>query len=124
MSTDGDRFLKWLNATEDKLGWTDYRFAKEAGISSSVLSRARSNIPPKWDACAALADAAGVPREQVFRAAGLMKPDPKLSPLKEMLIEWLDQLPEEDAEELVAMAEAKLRRRAEKAKGTDKKGKK
>ena len=110
----GTAFLNWLDQIERKHGWTDYRFAKQAGISSSVLSRARSGIPPKWDACAALADAAGIARAEVFRAAGLMKPDPKLSPIKELLLEWADKLTDDDAAELAALAEMKARRREEK----------
>ena len=115
-------FLKWIDKIEKDNNWTDNQFALSAGLSHTVLSKARSQgMVPKWDACAALADAASMPREQVFRAAGLMKPNPSLSPIKEELLHWVDQMNDEDAADIVAMAEAKVRRKASGARGTVKK---
>jgi hypothetical protein len=85
-------FLTWVKEIENKKNWTDNQWATAAGLSHSIFSKARSGILPRWDACAALADAADVPRDHAFRAAGLMKPDPTLSSAKELLIHWAKEM--------------------------------
>jgi hypothetical protein len=105
-------FLTWVKEIENKKNWTDNQWATAAGLSHSIFSKARSGILPRWDACAALADAADVPRDHAFRAAGLMKPDPTLSSAKELLIHWAKEMDDDTASDLAAMAEAAVRRKA------------
>lgn len=111
-------FLDWVKEIETGKNWTDNQWATTAGLSHSVFSKARAGILPRWDACVAMADAAGLPREQAFRAAGLMKPNPKLSPVKETLLHWVTQMDDTDVEDLNVMAEAKVKRKSNQASGT------
>jgi hypothetical protein len=72
-----EKFLKWIEGEEAKKGWTDYRLAKEAKISTSVLSKARNEgLMPKWDACVAIANALDVSPITAFRMASLLPPGP------------------------------------------------
>ena len=74
MSTQANEFIEWLNEKERSKNWSDYELSKRAGISHSVLSRARSGILPKWDACESIANALDVSPILVFRMAGLLPP--------------------------------------------------
>lgn len=113
MPTDNiDIFVEWLDTQESLKGWTDYRLAKEANISFSVLSRARNDgVLPKWDACVAIAGALKVSPITVFRAAGLLPPGPDD---QVQFNDWqylLAQLTPEEQEEMREIAEGKIRRR-------------
>ncbi len=72
MATNPDTFIDWLNKELINKGWTDYQLAKQAGISHSVISKARQGTLPKWEACEAIARALGLPPETVYRKAGLL----------------------------------------------------
>ena len=65
-------FILWLDQKLSSLNWSDYQLAKKAGISHSVISKARSSSPPKWDACLAISKALNVSPITVFRKAGLL----------------------------------------------------
>jgi transcriptional regulator with XRE-family HTH domain len=102
------KFIHWLNRELSSRGWSDNQLARQAGISHSVISRARSGHLPKWEACEALAVALGLPAELVFRKAGLL-------PLETgddlHLDEWkyvLARLTEKDRCELLRIARIKL----------------
>jgi len=117
MSTDKtDDFIQWLDAEQNARGWTDYRLAKEAKISFSILSRARNNgALPKWDACVAIAEAFRISPITVFRAAGLLPPAPKDEEDKARLDDWthlLKDIDPEDERELRQIAEVKIKRRS------------
>ena len=113
MSKSGNsQFIRWLDEELAQRQWNDNQLARHAGISHSVISRARSGSPPKWEACEALASALQIPPEVVFRKAGLLPPenDADLG-----LEEWrhiLSQLPEIDRYELLRIARLKLELRA------------
>lgn len=67
-----DEFIKWLDDLEEKKGWTDYRLSVETGLSSSVFSKARQGILPKWDALLRIANSLDVSPITAFRKAGLL----------------------------------------------------
>lgn len=101
-------FVEWLNGELAERGWSDYHLARLAGISHSVISKARRGSPPGWEACEAIAAAFGLPAELVFRRAGLLstrlEQDPNLEEWKAIL----SQLPEKDRYELLQIARLKL----------------
>jgi transcriptional regulator with XRE-family HTH domain len=102
-------FILWLDAQLSDRNWSDHQLARKAGISHSVISKARRGIPPKWDACAAIASALDLPPEVVFRQAGLLPP---LPPAQGEIEEWrhlLAQLSPKDRYELLQIARLKLR---------------
>jgi transcriptional regulator with XRE-family HTH domain len=101
-------FVIWLDQELLQHGWSDHQLARRAGLSHSVISKARSGTAPKWEACEALARALDLPPEIVFRKAGLLTPLPS-EPAD--LEEWrylLFQLPERDRYELLQIARLKL----------------
>jgi len=104
----GADFIAWLDQELAMRGWTDNQLARHAGISHSVISRARSGVTPKWQACEALAAALELPAELVFRKAGLLPP---VDGDQAWLEEWkhvLAQLSERDRHELLRIARLKL----------------
>jgi transcriptional regulator with XRE-family HTH domain len=107
-----ESFIKWLDEQESRKDWTDYRLAKEANISFSVLSKARNNgVLPKWDACVAIANALKVSPITVFRVVGLLPPGSEDKVKYEDLEDMLEKLPAEDVEEIKSIAEMKLKRK-------------
>jgi transcriptional regulator with XRE-family HTH domain len=106
-----DPFVEWMNDVELSLGWTDNKWATRAGISASVLSRARQGITPKWEACVALANAARRSPIAAFRKAGLLPPGPEEDV---RFSDWqylLNQLPPDDQDELRQIALVRIERR-------------
>ncbi len=101
-------FIEWLDRQLLARGWSDNKLARLAGLSHSVISRARAGSLPKWAACEALAQALDLPPVAVFRKAGLL-PDTSLEEVD--LDEWrylLAKLPEDDRYELLRIAHLKL----------------
>ena len=106
-----DGFITWLDELETVNGWTDYRLSAETGLSSSVFSKARQGILPKWDALVRIADAFRVSPITAFRKAGLLPPGPDEDVNIEDWKHLLSQLTPEDQEELRQIAEMKLNKR-------------
>ncbi len=106
-----DAFIEWIDSVEDELGWTDNKWATTAGLSASVLSKARQGIIPKWDACLALANAANRSPVTVFRKAGLLPPGPDDEIKYEDWKFLLDQMSPEDEEEMREIAIRRIERR-------------
>jgi transcriptional regulator with XRE-family HTH domain len=69
-------FNLWLDAILLEKHLNCQKLAKKAGISHTVISKARHGKPPKWEACNALAIALNVNPIEVFIAAGLLPPQP------------------------------------------------
>lgn len=67
-----DTFIEWLDELEEANKWTDYRLSVETGLSSSVFSKARQGVLPKWDALVRIATAFKVSPITAFRKAGLL----------------------------------------------------
>ncbi len=103
-------FIEWVNSVEKSHGWTDNKWTTKAGISASVLSRARQGIIPKWDACLALANAAHLSPITAFRKAGLLPPGDEKINFKD----WehlLDQISQEDRDEIFNALEFKVNKK-------------
>lgn len=107
------RFIEWLDSELAERGWNDHQLANRAGISHSVISKARRGTMPRWDACASIAGALNVPADLVFRKAGLLPP---LADEEAVLIELrylISQLSTRDRYELMQIARLKIQRQAE-----------
>lgn len=88
-----EAFLAWLDKQLAENHLTDTQLANKAGISHSVISKARKGTLPKWDACLAIAKALRVPEYEVFRVAGLL-PTPSGYDAQMEGLHWdVDQLP-------------------------------
>jgi len=70
-------FISWLDGQLQSRNWSDRQLVREARISHNVISKARAGTPPGWAVCSKLADTFNVPRESVFRAAGLLPAIPE-----------------------------------------------
>jgi len=102
-------FIEWLDEQLKQLGWNDHQLARQAGISHSVISKARAGTTPKWEACVALAAALNLPAEIVFRHAGLLPDVEDACPELAELHALLPLLSEYDRRELVQIARLKIR---------------
>jgi hypothetical protein len=69
-------FIQWLDYQEVKNHLSDHMVTQKAGISHSVISKARNGKLPKWEACNALAMALNVDPVEVFIASGLLPDQP------------------------------------------------
>jgi len=111
MSTKANEFIEWLDEQEKETGFSDYEIARKGGFSHSVLSRARSGIPPKWDICVSIANVLNVSPITIFRKAGLL---PQGQNDRVEFSDWehlLSQLSFEDQEEMRQLAKMKIERR-------------
>lgn len=104
-------FIEWADDVEIELGWTDNKWTTKAGISASVLTRARQGTLPKWDACLALANAANKSPITAFRKAGLLPPGPDDEISFEDWQYLLSQMTAEEREEMRDIAIMKIDRR-------------
>jgi len=102
-------FIDWLDGQLIARNWSDHKLARRAGISHSVISKARHGTPPKWDACMAIAAALDLPPEHVFRHAGLLQPLPDEEGELEEWRHMLARLPKKERYELMQIARLKLR---------------
>lgn len=112
MSNKANAFIEWLDILEAAKGYSDYEVAKKGGFSHSVLSRARSGIPPKWDVCVSIAVVFSVSPITAFRKAGLL-PNGNEDQIK--FDDWqylLNQLSPEEESEVREIVERKIDRRS------------
>lgn len=107
-----DEFLPWLDEILRERGWTDYRLSKEAGISHSVLSRARAGQSIGWDSAASIAMALSVRPEIVMAKIGLLPPPQDGRSIStDEIISLFSTLSNEDQEEILQIARLKVERK-------------
>jgi transcriptional regulator with XRE-family HTH domain len=86
-------FSVWLDQELSSRSWTRADLAQKAQISQSTLSliynESRKAGP---DVCRSIADALKIPPEEVFRAAGLLPPTPKVDVVSERANHLLQML--------------------------------
>jgi transcriptional regulator with XRE-family HTH domain len=107
-NSPANAFAAWLDAELAQRGWSYSQLARRAGLSHSMLSRLRAGAPPSWSACRLVAEALGLPPEEVFRQAGLMPPISSDQAEYEQFRHLLAQLSDEDRQELLEIARLKL----------------
>lgn len=107
-------FLAWVYDKAQERMWSVNRLAKEMGFSGAAV-HATMNGKNKvtWDFCAGVAKAFGVPAEDVFRKAGLLRPVPDPEGVK-ALMELVKNLGPEDIEDLTDFARWRFERAAQK----------
>jgi len=104
-------FWDWFNEKLNTRSLSDRRLAEMAGLSNSVISRARTGSQAMgWDALVAVADALQTPREEVLRLAGLLLRLPTHDPEVEELVHLFRQLKGDDRRDMLDLAVAKLAR--------------
>jgi DNA-binding XRE family transcriptional regulator len=69
-------FIEWLDTQREKHGWTRAKLARMAGVSPTIIYFiAKGKREPGSFLCNGLAKALNLPREEVYRAAGLLQAD-------------------------------------------------
>ncbi len=101
-----NKFLPWLDEKLQQKGWSDHQLAKRAGISHSVISKARNSLqPPGWEACAAIAKALNLPQAEVLIVAGWLPEPPNYSSERDEWMALYDILTPEQRQKLKEIGE-------------------
>lgn len=105
-------FFVWFDAKLKEKGYRSEReFAGIAGISHSVISKARSKTQPLgYDVSAKIADALGESRETVWRLAGHAPKPADWSPELDEWVMLFNQLSDDDREEMLTLGRHKAKR--------------
>lgn len=105
-------FTDWLLSEMDKRGLSQAALSRQAGLSraavSNVLSGARG---PGANFCQAIAHALKIPESEVFRQAGLLEEKSTAPLFVDQIVKVISMLNDDDREDLLETARAKLARR-------------
>lgn len=105
------RFWDWYDARVHELELNDNKVALLAGISNSVVSKARGGLQPiGHEALAKIAPVLRVSVATAYALAGYIETEEALSPEKSALIEMFDELSENDREEVLAIISVRAKR--------------
>lgn len=118
-------FWKWFDGKRQELDLSDSGVAARAGISQSVISKARSSERPiGFEALSKIAHALGTPVISVLLIAGALPEGDAPSPDMAEIAQLFDAMSDDDQEELLALARVKAKRnRRKKAEAEQAKGK-
>ncbi len=73
-------FIEWLDKQREKHGWTRAKLARMAGVSPTIIYLiANGKREPGSLLCNGMAKALNLPREEVYRAAGLLEASTRAS---------------------------------------------
>lgn len=104
-----DTLATWLNHQLRLKGWSVRQLAREAHLSHSTVARMSNDQGPfSARSLNAVADTFGVPREEVQRLAGLLRPARAQTEGVGVLIERLEAMPDAWREETLALISAIL----------------
>lgn len=92
--------------------WSQRKLARKSGVSRQTVSNYESGriTNPEPEKLRAIANAFNRPEEIFLRAAGVLSPKRKISPLEKELINLVKKLPEEEQQEMVDMIRWKVER--------------
>lgn len=80
-----NEFLAWVYDEALKRGWSINKLAEHMGFShTAVHATINGKNRVTWEFCAGVADAFGIPPEDVFRKAGLLRPVPDPEGVQEL----------------------------------------
>lgn len=114
-------FVKWLLGELNERDMTQADLARRAGLSSGTLSNITSgDRNPGERVCRAIAQAFGIPAEEVMRRAGILPALPKRTERIARMVALLEELEEDDqsfVEEFTRLRVEYQRRRGRSARG-------
>lgn len=100
-------FFEWLDAILEERGMNDNQLSVKAGISNSVISKARSGYQAiGYEACRSIADALKVRESLVLQLAGHLKPDEDLGPTQQEWLSLIDGRNDENVRQYMAVIRA------------------
>ncbi len=98
---------KWLAEQLVERDWSQNRLGKEAGLSSSEMSRIMNGKRPSVEVALAIARALRVPAETLLRLSGQIPKEPTSSPEFDEWGELFQQLGDEDRAEMLQIGRMK-----------------
>jgi transcriptional regulator with XRE-family HTH domain len=111
VTMDMRNFAYWVQSEREKRGWSQSDLSRQSGLHRAVINKIESGTHPMPETLTALAHAFGLSPITVFRQAGLLPPG---TDTEIRLDDWaylLNQLPQDDQEELRALAQIKIQKR-------------
>lgn len=103
MSLSNKDFVPWLQSKLDANHWSQNKLAKEAGITSGMMSKIMSGLRPGLTACQGIARAFSVDPNVVLRLAGHITTKPSdPDPRDSELVALFHQLSEEARDDELA----------------------
>jgi transcriptional regulator with XRE-family HTH domain len=101
---------KWIQENLTERGWSQSELARRANLSSTTISDVLSgSAKPGIHFCKGVADAFGVPRENVLRLAGHLKPIAQEASEEAEMIEAFRCLPKEERRAILKLVKARAR---------------
>lgn len=112
-----ESFVNWLTQELNDRDWSQNRLAKEAGLSSSAMSRVMNGDQPSFEICKSIARALKVMPETVLYMSGLLPKPPGYNPKADELQGHFAAMGEDDQDELLHISRGKIERRKGKRNG-------
>lgn len=105
-------FSEWLTNEIGLRGWTWYKLATKAGLSTGTIYNIRDGVRGVGpDAATAIADALKLDPEYVMRVAGLLPPERnEPSATTQEIIQLVERIPARDQQHLLEIVRAYTRR--------------
>lgn len=104
-------FNEWLLSQLQERDWSQADLARASGLTRPAISNYINGRVPDQSAIRKIAKAFKLSDEIVFRAAGILKPSKELDERRSSFQEMLEELPDDDVDDLLAIARAKIERR-------------
>lgn len=98
-------FFDWIEGQLQTRGWSERQLLRRAGLTGSILSKARTGLAIGWDAAIAIAKALNEPPENVMRLAGLLPDKPNIAKDTEEMNFLMGQM--EDYERIIILKTAR-----------------
>ncbi len=111
-------YVNWLYAQMQERDWSQADLARASGLNKQSIHYylTQSSKPVHAHALAKIADALGLPVEEVYRAAGFLPRVPDINETTEEILRELEDMSEQDQQEVLAFIrmEKKLRKQRKK----------
>jgi len=105
METD---FGIWLKLQLEEQDMTQSELAEKIGVQPPQISRIISGERgPTTETLIKMADALRMPREKIFRAAGIIAPEPNINETVEQILHETQSMSEQDQQEILAFIRMK-----------------
>lgn len=103
-------FNEWLLEKMKELDWSQADLSRASGLTTGAVSNYINGRIPGEAALRKIAKALHMSPETVFRAAGILPPEPKKDPAIDEILHLARNLPPEDVQDLIDLARAKIAR--------------
>jgi len=110
-------FVNWLDARLKEKGWSGSELSRRSGISQSAISLVLSgNRQPGVEFCEGVAKAFRIPKDDVYRMAGLLPSKPNADQTVSEITHIYHELDEDNQQDLLDYARLRLQKQERSAK--------